>query len=114
MTEQVIDEKVAIPVTEIQDTTPEPLRRPEWLKVRAPTSETYQWLKGLMRSKELHTVCEEAHCPNISECWGRGTATFLIMGDVCTRSCRFCDVKTGRPAPLDWEEPERVAMASSP
>jgi len=102
-------EKVAVPVSEIQ--APRPLRRPEWIKVRAPTGETYEWLKGLMRSKELHTVCEEAHCPNIGECWGRGTATFLIMGDVCTRSCRFCDVKTGRPAPLDWEEPERVALA---
>ena len=102
-------EKVTIPVSEIQ--TPRPLRRPEWIKVRAPTGETYEWLKGLMRSKELHTVCEEAHCPNIGECWGRGTATFLIMGDVCTRSCRFCDVKTGRPTPLDWEEPERVALA---
>jgi lipoyl synthase len=102
-------EKVSTPVSEIQ--APRPLRRPEWIKVRAPTGETYEWLKGLMRSKELHTVCEEAHCPNIGECWGRGTATFLIMGDVCTRSCRFCDVKTGRPAPLDWEEPERVALA---
>jgi len=102
-------EKVSIPASEIQ--APRPLRRPEWIKVRAPTGETYEWLKGLMRSKELHTVCEEAHCPNIGECWGRGTATFLIMGDVCTRSCRFCDVKTGRPAPLDWEEPERVALA---
>jgi len=68
-------------------------------------------LKRLMRSKSLHTICEEAHCPNISECWGHGTATFLILGDVCTRSCRFCDVKTGRPDPIDWEEPERVAQA---
>ena len=64
-----------------------------------------------MRSKELHTVCEEAHCPNMGECWGAGTATFLILGDICTRSCGFCDVKTGRPLPLDWEEPERVAQA---
>ena len=104
-------EKAVVPVTEIQGTSPRPLRRPEWIKVRAPTGETYDWLKGLMRSKELHTVCEEAHCPNIGECWGRGTATFLIMGDICTRSCRFCDVKTGRPLPMDWEEPLRVAMA---
>jgi lipoic acid synthetase len=102
-------EKVTTPVSEIQ--APRPLRRPEWIKVRAPTGETYEWLKGLMHSKELHTVCEEAHCPNIGECWGRGTATFLMMGDVCTRSCRFCDVKTGRPTPLDWAEPERVALA---
>jgi lipoic acid synthetase len=65
----------------------------------------------MMRSKALHTVCEEAMCPNLGECWGAGTATFLMMGDTCTRSCGFCDVKTGRPAPLDWLEPERVARA---
>jgi lipoic acid synthetase len=95
----------------INDTTTRPQRRPEWLRVRAPSGETYQWLKGLMRSKELHTVCEEAHCPNIGGCWGRGTATFLILGDVCTRSCRFCNVKTGKPQPVDWDEPARVAAA---
>ena len=88
-----------------------PKRRPEWIKVRAPSGETYESVKKLMRSKSLHTVCEEARCPNIGECWGRGTATFLIMGDICTRSCGFCDIKTGRPAPLDWQEPERVAQA---
>jgi len=86
-------------------------RKPEWLKVRAPSGETYHQLKRLMRSKQLHTICEEANCPNIAECWGRGTATFLIMGDTCTRSCGFCDVKTGMPAPLDWAEPLRVAQA---
>lgn len=64
-----------------------------------------------MRSKQLHTVCEEARCPNIGECWGNGTATFLILGDTCTRSCGFCDIKTGRPGPIDWREPERVARA---
>lgn len=88
-----------------------PLRRPEWIKVRAPGGETAEWLRGLMRAQALHTVCEEAMCPNLGECWGAGTATFLLMGDVCTRSCGFCDVKTGRPAPLDWLEPERVARA---
>ena len=88
-----------------------PQRRPAWLKVRAPTGETYEGLKRLMRVKTLHTVCEEALCPNIGECWGRGTATFLMMGDVCTRSCGFCDIKTGRPAPLDFDEPRRVAEA---
>jgi lipoic acid synthetase len=88
-----------------------PKRRPEWLKVRAPQGETYDELKRLMRVKTLHTVCEEALCPNIGECWGRGTATFLMMGDVCTRSCVFCDIKTGRPAPMDWDEPNRVAQA---
>ena len=88
-----------------------PRRRPEWIKVRVPAGENYEFVKDLMRSKQLHTVCEEAMCPNIGECWGSGTATFLILGDVCTRSCGFCDIKTGRPAPLDWEEPERVAQA---
>ena len=88
-----------------------PKRRPEWLKVRAPQGEVYDELKRLMRVKTLHTVCEEALCPNIGECWGRGTATFLMMGDVCTRSCAFCDIKTGRPAPMDWDEPNRVAQA---
>lgn len=88
-----------------------PRRRPDWIKVRVPSGENYSFLKDLMRSKQLHTVCEEAMCPNIGECWGSGTATFLIMGDTCTRSCGFCDIKTGRPAPLDWEEPERVAQA---
>jgi lipoyl synthase len=91
------------------DTTP--LRRPEWIKVRAPSGETYTWLQGLMRAKSLHTVCEEAMCPNMGECWGSGTATFLMLGDVCTRSCGFCDIKRGRPSPLDWLEPERVAQA---
>jgi len=103
--------KSGITVGEVQEAPAQPMRRPEWLKVRAPTGEAYEQVRKLMRSKALHTVCEEAHCPNMGECWGRGTATFLIMGDVCTRSCRFCDVKTGRPLPLDWQEPERVAMA---
>jgi len=85
--------------------------RPEWLKVRAPGGETYANLKKMMRSKTLHTVCEEAHCPNIGECWGRGTATFLILGDICTRSCGFCAIKTGRPQPVDPEEPLKVALA---
>jgi len=88
-----------------------PQRRPEWIRVRAPSGETVEWLRQMMRSKALHTVCEEAMCPNLGECWGSGTATFLMMGDICTRSCGFCDVKTGRPAPLDWLEPERVALA---
>ena len=88
-----------------------PLRRPPWIKVRAPAGETYEWLHGMMRGKALHTVCEQAMCPNIGECWGSGTATFLMMGDLCTRSCGFCDIKTGSPAPLDWLEPERVARA---
>lgn len=88
-----------------------PMRRPDWIRVRAPSGETYEWLLGLMRQKSLHTVCEEAGCPNMGECWGSGTATFLMMGDVCTRTCGFCDIKRGRPAALDFLEPERVAQA---
>jgi lipoic acid synthetase len=90
---------------------PKPARRPEWIKVRAPSGETYESLRKMMRAKSLHTVCEQAKCPNIGECWGSGTATFLMLGDICTRSCGFCDIKTGRPEPLDWLEPERVARA---
>jgi lipoyl synthase len=88
-----------------------PTRRPDWLRVRIPTGENYEDLKRLMRSKALHTVCEEARCPNIGECWGHRTATFMILGSVCTRSCGFCAVATGRPMALDWEEPKRVAEA---
>jgi len=96
---------------ETQAAPERPKRRPHWLRVRAPTGEDYHWLKRLMRAKMLHTVCEEAHCPNIGECWGHRTATFLILGDTCTRNCRFCNVKTGRPAPLDPNEAEHVAQA---
>jgi lipoic acid synthetase len=85
--------------------------RPDWLKVRLPTGPTYENLRRLMRSKQLHTVCEEAHCPNMAECWGAGTATFMILGDTCTRSCGFCAVKTGRPGAVDAEEPRRVGEA---
>jgi lipoic acid synthetase len=86
--------------------------RPQWIRARAPQGQGYERLRGLMRGLELHTVCEEAHCPNLGECWGRGTATFMILGDVCTRACGFCAVKTGLPdrAP-DREEPRRVAEA---
>jgi lipoic acid synthetase len=102
----------AIPTTTSDGWQPDPShprRRPPWIKVRAPAGETFEEVRSLMRGQTLHTVCEEAQCPNIGECWGRRTATFLMMGDTCTRSCRFCDIKTGRPSPLDWEEPNRVA-----
>jgi lipoic acid synthetase len=85
--------------------------RPEWLKVRLPMGPEYETLRRLMRSKSLHTVCEEAHCPNMAECWGAGTATFMILGDTCTRSCGFCAVKTGRPGIVDFDEPARVGAA---
>ena len=100
-----------LPESEILEIGPRPGRRPPWIKVRAPAGETYERLRDMMRSKSLHTVCEEARCPNLGECWGSGTATFLLMGDTCTRSCGFCDIQTGRPSPLDWLEPERVARA---
>ncbi|WP_258109994.1 lipoyl synthase [Alicyclobacillus sp. SP_1] len=87
------------------------LSRPEWLKIKLNTGEEYQELKQLMRSKSLHTVCEEAKCPNIYECWQNRTATFMILGETCTRACRFCAVHTGRPTELDLAEPEHVAEA---
>ena len=85
--------------------------KPEWLKVRAPGSESYHRLKGLMRTLSLHTVCEEANCPNIGECWHHGTATFMILGDTCTRSCGYCNVVHGTPTAPDDREPEHVARA---
>jgi len=84
-------------------------RLPPWLKVRAPGGQGYLRVKGLLRRAALHTVCEEAACPNIGECFEAGTATFLILGDICTRACRFCAIATGRPEPVDAEEPRRVA-----
>jgi lipoic acid synthetase len=87
------------------------VQRPEWLKVRLASGEKYAHVKGLVTGHRLHTVCEEARCPNMGECWNAGTATFMILGDVCTRSCGFCAVKTGRPEYLDREEPGRVAEA---
>jgi lipoic acid synthetase len=86
-------------------------RKPEWLKVRLEHGDNYRALKQLMHGLSLHTVCEEARCPNIYECWNQRTATFMILGDTCTRACRFCAVKWGRPTHLDWEEPGRVAAA---
>lgn len=95
--------------------TKEVLRKPEWLKIKLPGGDDYdnvKQLKETMRSKTLHTVCEEAKCPNIHECWANKTATFMILGDICTRACRFCAVKSGLPTELDLQEPERVAEAA--
>ena len=91
------------------DTVPMRARKPEWLKVRSPGGPEYLRLKSLMRSQSLHTVCEEAGCPNIGECWEAGTATFMILGDVCTRACKYCAVAHGLPTELDLDEPRRVA-----
>jgi len=87
----------------------EPLRKPEWIRVRAGGGERFGEIKRILREAKLHTVCEEASCPNIGECFGHGTATFMIMGDLCTRRCPFCDVAHGRPQPLDAEEPRHLA-----
>ena len=101
---------IATPKDKVE-TTPNPQRKPDWVRVKMPAGQTYRDVRKLMRSKVLNTVCEEAMCPNIGECWGRGTATFLILGDTCTRSCGFCNIRTGRPGPVDEDEPERVAQA---
>jgi lipoic acid synthetase len=90
---------------------PLPERKPSWLKVKAPGGTNYLRLKHLMRELDLHTVCEEAHCPNVGECWEHGTATFMILGDVCTRNCAYCAVAHGRPPKFDPAEPDRVARA---
>ena len=85
--------------------------RPEWLKVRLPSGEGYTKTKNIVKEFKLNTVCEDAKCPNMAECWGNGTATFMILGDICTRSCGFCNIKTGKPVGLDFDEPRRVARA---
>ncbi|HTV73357.1 MAG TPA: lipoyl synthase [Candidatus Acidoferrales bacterium] len=93
-------------------TKPAPQRKPEWLKVRLPHGEAYENVLDRVRTLDLHTVCQEAMCPNIGECWGAGTATIMILGDTCTRGCHFCNVKTGSPrGEVDWLEPKRVAEA---
>jgi lipoyl synthase len=92
---------------------PLPERKPSWLKVKAPGGPNYLRLQKLMREMDLHTVCEEAHCPNVGECWEHGTATFMILGDVCTRNCAYCAVSHGRPPKFDPSEPGRVAEAAS-
>ena len=86
-------------------------RRPDWLKVRLPSGDNYREVLSMMRKSNLNTVCEEAKCPNLAECWNARTATYMILGDTCTRTCGFCDVKTGRPMFVDWDEPARVAQS---
>ncbi|PIQ33521.1 MAG: lipoyl synthase [Bacteroidetes bacterium CG18_big_fil_WC_8_21_14_2_50_41_14] len=85
------------------------LRKPEWLKIKIPSGKEYIKVREIVEKHQLHTICTSGHCPNMHECWGRGTATLMILGDICTRSCGFCNVKTGRPKPADWGEPMRVA-----
>ena len=85
--------------------------KPKWLRVKLPTGKKYTQLRGLVDKYDLHTICTSGSCPNMGECWGEGTATFMILGNICTRSCGFCGVKTGRPESVDWEEPEKVARS---
>lgn len=96
-------------VTPLQKDTQPPLKRPDWIRVKAPQSEGYHNTRKLIHDNKLHTVCEEAACPNIGECWTKKHATVMVMGDTCTRACRFCNVKTGMPEPLDTNEPARLA-----
>ena len=84
-------------------------KKPKWLRVKLPTGKNYKHVRKLVSDNKLHTICESGNCPNMGECWGEGTATFMILGNICTRSCGFCSVATGRPLPVDWEEPEKVA-----
>lgn len=87
------------------------INKPNWLRVKLPIGESYKHVRGLVDTHKLHTICESGNCPNMGECWGEGTATFMILGNICTRSCGFCAVATGRPNPVDWDEPQRVAEA---
>lgn len=88
-----------------------PTKKPEWIRVKLPTGKKYTELRSVVDRYNLHTICTSGSCPNMGECWGEGTATFMILGNICTRSCGFCGVKTGRPESLDWEEPEKVARS---
>ncbi len=93
---------------------PQPNRKPgkpDWLRVKLPIGESYRQVRNLVDTHKLHTICESGNCPNMGECWGEGTATFMILGNICTRSCGFCAVATGKPDPVDWDEPQRVAEA---
>lgn len=87
------------------------VKKPDWLRVKLPIGENYKHVRSLVDNHKLHTICESGNCPNMGECWGEGTATFMILGNVCTRSCGFCAVATGRPAAVEWDEPQRVAEA---
>jgi lipoic acid synthetase len=91
--------------------TAERIRKPEWLRVKLPTGEEYKKVRDIVSDHKLHTICESGNCPNMGECWGAGTATFMILGNICTRSCGFCNVATGRPLAVDLQEPERVAKS---
>ncbi len=100
-----------LPVIPSIDKTTTRIQKPNWLRVKLPIGESYKHVRGLVDDHKLHTICESGNCPNMGECWGEGTATFMILGNICTRSCGFCAVATGRPDAVDWDEPQRVAEA---
>ncbi|OSZ77954.1 lipoyl synthase [Chitinophagaceae bacterium IBVUCB1] len=101
-----------LPVISVVENSKETkVKKPNWLRVKLPTGEGYRHVRNLVDTHKLHTICESGNCPNMGECWGEGTATFMILGNICTRSCGFCAVATGRPEPVDWDEPQRVAEA---
>ena len=100
---------IELPVLD-EASTPK-IKKPDWLRVKLPIGEDYRHVRSLVDTHKLHTICESGNCPNMGECWGEGTATFMILGNICTRSCGFCAVATGRPEPVDWDEPQRVAEA---
>ncbi|MCK5838222.1 MAG: lipoyl synthase [Bacteroidales bacterium] len=95
----------------MKTTSKSTLRKPHWLKIRLPEGKSYAKIKDIVHYHQLHTICESGRCPNIADCWGRGTATFMILGDICTRSCKFCNVKTGKPLPVDPDEPMHIARS---
>ena len=97
--------------TSVAENVQPPKGKPKWLRVKLPTGKKYTQLRGLVDKYNLHTICTSGSCPNLGECWGEGTATFMILGNICTRSCGFCGVKTGRPESVDWAEPEKVARS---
>ena len=102
--EELVTENIAAPALGT-------VKKPNWLRVKLPIGEEYRHVRGLVDTHKLHTICESGNCPNMGECWGEGTATFMILGNICTRSCGFCAVATGRPLAVDWDEPQRVAEA---
>lgn len=109
--EHTMQELPVVPKIDTDLTVVTPLKKPNWLRVKLPLGESYKHVRGLVDTHKLHTICESGNCPNMGECWGEGTATFMILGNVCTRSCGFCAVATGRPDAVDWDEPQRVAEA---
>ena len=100
-----------IEAIEIMEKVKRQISKPDWLKIKLPSTGNYNWMNKTIRDHKLHTICTSGKCPNAAECWGNGTATFMILGDICTRACKFCNVKTGKPGPVDFKEPFRIARS---